>query len=241
MDYLVWRNRKKKTSYQSHKKILESLFIKRTPIWKRIFDIIGALSGLIMFSPLFLFIGILIKTVSPGPVLFKQKRVGCGGTLFNLLKFRTMQLNADQKVHQQYLAELISSSQANCSVGNPVEKLYKDPRIIKYGHFLRATGLDELPQLINIFLGQMSLIGPRPTIPYEVQKYKLWYRGRFDVVPGLTGLWQIGGKNKLSFNEMIRLDIQYTLKRSFLLDCKILFNTPCAIYFQLKELKNGRC
>ena len=113
-------------------------------------------------------------------------------------------------------------------------------QVIPFGWLLRSACLDELPQLINVLRGQMSLIGPRPPIPYEVEQYQLWYKGRFDVVPGMTGLWQISGKNKLGFNEMIRLDIQYAMKRSFLLDMKILLKTPCAIYLQLKEIKNGR-
>jgi lipopolysaccharide/colanic/teichoic acid biosynthesis glycosyltransferase len=215
---------------------LDPLFIKKIPIWKRTFDILGSVCGIIVLSPLFLFIGILIKTVSPGPILFKQKRVGCGGRHFNLLKFRTMKLNADADIHRHYLCTLIDSCKENSSNGDPMEKLPKDPRIIPLGCVLRAAGLDELPQLINVLKGQMSLVGPRPPIPYEVEQYSLWYKGRFDVVPGLTGLWQIRGKNKLGFNEMMRLDIQYAARRSFLLDCKILLKTPYVVYQQIKEM-----
>ena len=215
---------------------IDSICKQRNPVWKRGMDIFGSLFGLIISSPLFLVIGIMIKTVSPGPVLFKQKRIGCGGKPFNCLKFRTMVVNGDTNIHQEYLAKLICSGKDNSDPGHPMEKLYHDPRIIKYGNFFRASGLDELPQLINVLLGHMSIVGPRPPIPYEVEEYQCWYRGRLDIVPGLTGLWQVNGKNKLGFNEMIRLDIQYAKQRSFLLDCKIIFKTPYAIFSQVKEM-----
>jgi lipopolysaccharide/colanic/teichoic acid biosynthesis glycosyltransferase len=220
--------------------VLGPLFVKKNPVWKRGLDLFGSLCGLIVLSPLFLIIGILIKSVSPGPILFKQKRVGSGGRIFNCLKFRTMTLNADSTVHKEYLEKLIGSCHASEHRGVPMEKLPEDTRIIRFGHFLRASGLDELPQLINVLYGQMSLVGPRPPIPYEVQQYRHWYNGRFDVVPGLTGLWQVSGKNKLGFNEMIRLDIQYAMKRSFLLDCKILLMTPYAIFRQIREMRPTR-
>jgi lipopolysaccharide/colanic/teichoic acid biosynthesis glycosyltransferase len=225
--------------HEAQSPAFDPIFIKKNPVWKRAFDILGSVFGLIVLSPVILLTGILIKTVSPGPVLFKQKRVGCGGKQFNLLKFRTMNLNADEDIHRHYLCELIGSCKENRSNGNPMEKLPKDPRIIPFGCFLRAAGLDELPQLINVLMGQMSLVGPRPPIPYEVEQYRLWYKSRFDVVPGLTGLWQTSGKNKLGFNEMMRLDIQYAMKRSLMLDCKILFKTPYAVYLQIKEMKTG--
>ncbi|MCP4745003.1 MAG: sugar transferase [Desulfobacteraceae bacterium] len=233
-----WLSNKKINGDESLPFALDALFIKRIPLWKRVFDIICALGALLVLCPLLAAIAVLIKTVSPGPVFFMQKRVGCGGKVFNCLKFRTMDLSADPKVHEKYLAELITSSQANCNPGDPMKKLPKDPRIIKYGFFLRASGLDELPQLINVLQGHMSLVGPRPPIPYEVKRYKHWYKTRFDVTPGLTGLWQVSGKNKLGFNEMIRLDIQYAKKRSLLLDCKILLMTFHAVYLQIKEMKD---
>lgn len=216
---------------------LDSFFIKRIPVWKRIFDIVVSLFALIVLFPIFILIGTLIKTVSPGPSFFRQNRVGCGGAVFNLYKFRTMKSEADPDIHKQYLSRLIESCKENKNSGDPMTKLNNDTRIIKFGNFLRASGLDELPQLLNVLMGQMSLVGPRPAIPYEVEHYKLWYKSRFDVVPGLTGLWQISGKNKLGFNEMMRLDIQYAIKRSLLLDCKILLKTPIAVYSQLKEMR----
>jgi lipopolysaccharide/colanic/teichoic acid biosynthesis glycosyltransferase len=239
-EHSPWCSYKNRAGHGPRPLVLNPIFIKQIPVWKRAFDIVGSLCGLIMLCPLFLVIGIFIKTVSPGPIFFKQKRVGCGGTLFNLYKFRTMKLNADATLHRQYLMKLIASSKASSNPGDPMEKLPADPRIIPYGRFLRRSGLDELPQLINVLRGQMSLVGPRPPIPYEVEQYKLWHTGRFDVMPGLTGLWQISGKNKLGFNEMIRFDIQYAMKRSLLLDLKILLKTPYVVYLQLKEMKKGQ-
>lgn len=234
------RRHRNRTGNASLPPVLDPIFVKEMPAWKRTFDVVGSLFGLLFLFPLFLLIGIFIKTVSPGPIIFKQRRVGCGGILFDCLKFRTMNVNADVNIHKKYLSELIVNCKSNCISGDPMEKLPGDPRIIPFGRFLRASGLDELPQLVNILRGQMSFIGPRPPIPYEVEQYQLWYKGRFDVAPGLTGLWQISGKNKLGFNDMIRLDIQYAMKRSFLLDLKILLKTPHAVYLQIKEMKNGR-
>lgn len=220
--------------------LLASLFVKPVPWWKRCIDIIASSIGLLVLLPFFFLVGILIKTVSPGPVLFKQQRVGRGGTLFTCLKFRTMRYDADTTIHKDYLTRLIGSCHSSGENGNPMEKLGNDRRVIKYGNLLRATGMDELPQLINVFLGHMSLVGPRPPIPYEVEQYQHWYEARFDVLPGLTGLWQVSGKNKLGFNEMIRLDIQYAMKRSFLLDCKILLKTPYVVLTQLIEFLGDR-
>lgn len=230
----------KKTRHHFQKPALDPLFIKKIPVWKRTFDIVGSLLGLILLFPLFILIGAFIKKVSPGPIFFRQRRIGCGGSAFNVYKFRTMKCDADPIIHKQYLSKLIKSSKDNENPGVPMAKLNQDTRIIKHGNFIRACGLDELPQLFNVLLGQMSLVGPRPPIPYEVENYQHWYKGRFDVVPGLTGLWQTSGKNKLGFNEMMRLDIQYAMKRSFFLDCKILLKTPIALYLQLKEMNNEK-
>jgi lipopolysaccharide/colanic/teichoic acid biosynthesis glycosyltransferase len=219
---------------------MEFLFAKPLPWWKRCVDIIASSVGLIVLSPLFFIIGILIKTVSPGPVFFKQQRVGHGGKLFPCLKFRTMRLDADTSIHKDYLTRLIGSGRSSGNIGEPMQKIVNDHRIIKFGNFLRAAGMDELPQLINVFLGHMSLVGPRPPIPYEVEQYQHWYKTRFDVVPGLTGLWQVSGKNKLGFNEMIRLDIQYAMKSSILLDCKILLKTPYVVFRQVIEFISNK-
>jgi len=189
------------------------------PLWKRSVDMLGALVGLVLFSPVFILIMVLIKTVSPGPVFFKQTRVGFLGTSFTCLKFRTMEHNADSTMHQNHVCGL-------CNSDHPLKKLDShDPRIIPLGRMLRKTGMDELPQLINVLSGEMSLIGPRPDLPYTVRNYLPWQKRRFETYPGLTGLWQVNGKNSTTFNEMMRYDISYVKKQSFLLDSKIFFKT----------------
>lgn len=214
---------RKADSYSHTIKKLEPVLLKRIPLWKRVMDIFIALLGLLFISPLFLLISLFIKIVSPGPIFFKQVRIGYLGQYFTCWKFRTMRLNASISVHQQHISELINK-------GQPLRKLdVGDPRIIPLGYFMRKTGLDELPQLINVFRGEMSLIGPRPCIPYEARQFLTWQNRRFDTLPGLTGLWQVNGKNRTTFNEMMRLDISYTKKRSFWLDLKILIKTLPAI------------
>jgi lipopolysaccharide/colanic/teichoic acid biosynthesis glycosyltransferase len=213
-----------------------SFFRYPLPIWKRTMDITGALFGLIILSPLMLIVIALIKIVSPGPAFFKQKRVGYMGKIFTMWKFRTMKVNADAKAHQQYLAELISSAAyKNKNSAKPMTKLDGQLQIIPFGRFLRHTCIDELPQLINVLRGEMTLVGPRPPIPYEVKEYLNWHKGRIDVVPGMTGLWQVSGKNRLTFNEMVCLDIQYWRKKSPWLDIKILLMTPVVMFTQIKD------
>jgi lipopolysaccharide/colanic/teichoic acid biosynthesis glycosyltransferase len=221
-------------------KEIGAAFVRKMPLWKRSIDIVGAVCGFILLSPLFLGLAILIKVVSPGPVFFVQQRIGSGGRPFGCFKFRTMKVDADAAIHKQYLEKLIGGSQDSDTPGPAMKKLSHDTRIIKYGNVVRATGLDELPQLVNVLLGHMSLVGPRPPIPYEVDRYRNWNNIRFDVTPGLTGLWQVSGKNRLGFNEMVRLDIQYAKNRSFLLDCKILLMTPFAVLAQLKDFRRER-
>lgn len=227
-------------SHEDHPALLETVFAKRVPFWKRLIDIGLSLCGLIILSPFLFFIATLIKIVSPGPILFKQQRVGRGGKLFTCLKFRTMTCNAETTVHKDYLTQLIRGCQSSDNLGAPMKKLENDCRIIRYGNILRVTGLDELPQLFNVLMGHMSLVGPRPPVPYEVAQYQPWHKARFDVVPGLTGLWQVSGKNKLGFNTMIRLDINYAKRASFLLDCWILMMTPYAILIQLTDYLSKR-
>jgi lipopolysaccharide/colanic/teichoic acid biosynthesis glycosyltransferase len=193
-------------------------------------DIAGSLLGLILSSPLFLMLTIYIKVVSPGPVFFKQKRVGYRASPFTFLKFRTMCANNDPSCHQAHLKELINTDQ-------PMEKLDngRDPRIIPGGRILRKACIDEFPQLVNVLKGEMSLVGPRPCLPYEAEEYLRWHSHRFDVLPGLTGLWQVSGKNKLTFKQMIRLDISYCQKLSLWLDLKILLLTLPAIVSFVSE------
>ncbi|MHC4456686.1 MAG: sugar transferase [Planctomycetota bacterium] len=215
---------------------LKPFFLRPLPTWKRAMDIVGALLGLIVLSPLMLFAVIIIKIVSPGPAFFRQQRVGYMGKTFAMWKFRTMKVGTDTSVHQQYLAKLISAAAHNDENSTrPMTKLDSDLQIIPFGKILRQTYIDELPQLINVLRGEMSLIGPRPPILYEVDEYLHWHKGRVDVVPGMTGLWQVSGKNQLTFNEMVRLDIQYWRKKSIWLDIKILLMTPLAIFSQIKD------
>ena len=204
------------------------------PNWKRAVDILGSVLGLVILSPLFLIVSILIKTVSKGPLFFRQERVGYGGRVFHLWKFRTYEVDADTAQHRDYLSSLINASQQQADTPQPpMTKLDHVPGIIPLGKLLRKTCIDELPQLINVLLGQMSLVGPRPPIAYEVEQYADWHRGRLDAVPGMTGLWQVSGKNRLTFNEMVRLDIQYSRRKSFCLDTRILLKTPIAITSQI--------
>lgn len=213
----------------------DCFYVRRIPVWKRGLDIVGAVLGLVLLSPLFGLTALYIRMVSPGPVIFKQTRIGFGGKPFEFIKFRTMTLNADTSGHQQYLAELIHGG-GQAGGDQPMVKLEADSRIIPLGGFLRKSYMDELPQLVNVLKGEMSLVGPRPPIPYEVAEYLKWHNGRFDCMPGMTGLWQISGKNSLSFKQMVRLDIKYARSMSLFLDIKILLMTPVAI---LKELWRG--
>jgi lipopolysaccharide/colanic/teichoic acid biosynthesis glycosyltransferase len=219
---------------------MRMLYSLAMPTWKRSVDLVGALLLLIFFSPLLVLAALMIKIVSPGPIFFKQRRVGYGGRVFTLYKLRTMKVHADASAHQQYLADLIRETSGEKETGRPMVKL-DDPQIIPFGKILRVTCIDELPQLINVFLGDMSLVGPRPPIPYEVEEYVNWYTGRFDAMPGMTGLWQVSGKNRLTFKDMARLDVRYARQMSFALDLKILIFTPLAIFFQIKDsLRNKK-
>ncbi len=204
------------------------------PVWKRIMDIVGSTIGLILLSPLLLLIAFIIKMGSSGPVFFTQERIGYLGKVFTFWKFRTMKVNADSRHHQDYMKELIDTDA-------PMIKLdsTEHSQIIPFGRILRKTSLDELPQLINVLLGQMSLIGPRPCLPYEAEKYLRWHAKRFDCVPGMTGLWQVSGKNQITFKEMIRLDIKYAREISLWLDLVILFRTiPTVIALALDRPAN---
>jgi lipopolysaccharide/colanic/teichoic acid biosynthesis glycosyltransferase len=199
------------------------------PIWKRTLDLAVSLTTLILLSPLFLFAMVLIKLVSPGPVLFKQERIGYMRRAFTLFKFRTMEVGTDTYAHAQHMRKLIVKD----SESRPLSKLESSPHIIRYGRLLRASCIDELPQFFNVLRGEMSLVGPRPCLAYEADEYQRWHVRRFDSVPGMTGLWQVMGKNRTTFKEMIRFDISYTQNLSLWLDLKILFLTPVAIVRQI--------
>lgn len=196
-------------------------------------DIVGSTLLLILCTPLFLMIALTIKVSSKGPVLFRQSRVGQYGKSFTFLKFRSMHINNDDSVHKEYSTRLIAgiadSKQSNRD-GGPVFKLTNDTRVTRVGKFLRRTSLDELPQLVNVLKGDMSLVGPRPALPYEVAAYQTWHRRRvLQVKPGITGLWQVTGRSSVKFDEMVRLDLRYATSWSPLLDIKILMRTPRAV------------
>ena len=202
-------------------------------IVKRTIDIVGSTLALLLCSPVFLAIAAAIKLTSKGPVLFKQQRVGQYGQCFTFLKFRSMYVNNDHLVHQKYVTELIANegkSDAARTDGDPVYKLKDDKRITRVGKFLRRTSLDELPQFINVLMGQMSLVGPRPAIPYELAAYQTWHRRRvLETKPGITGVWQVAGRSRVRFDDMVRMDLRYAMAWSPWLDLKILLLTPLAV------------
>ncbi len=194
---------------------------------KRGVDITVAALALAVLTPLWLVIACLIKVASRGPVFYRQERVGMDGRIFLFLKFRTMQAGADDRLHREYQRKLIEG-RPDTNLGDdkrPVYKLHADPRVTRVGRVLRRLSLDELPQLLNVLRGDMSVVGPRPPIPYEVEAYELWHRKRLDMKPGLTGLWQVSGRNRLSFDEMVKLDLFYIENWSLLLDLKIILRT----------------
>lgn len=197
---------------------------------KRGMDIIGSLLGLILFSPFFIIIPILIKISSKGPALYKQERIGLFGQKFAFLKFRTMLASCSESRHQEYVKDLINNKDDNGIGQNGVYKMSDDSRVTAIGRFLRRSSLDELPQFINVLKGEMSLVGPRPPIPYECEYYKIWHMQRvIEVKPGITGLWQVEGRSSCSFNEMVRLDLKYIEDWSLWLDIKILIKTPWVV------------
>lgn len=205
-------------------------------ISKRAIDLLGSVLLLIMLSPLLLFIALAIKVTSKGPVLFRQQRIGQYGKSFMFLKFRSMYENNDDTVHQEYVKKLIAGG-APCQMsaasdGGPgIYKLTKDKRVTPLGAYLRRSSMDELPQLLNVIRGEMSLVGPRPALGYEVAVYQTWHRRRvLEVKPGITGLWQVSGRCRLSFDEMVRLDLKYAKGWSPWLDIKILLRTPRAVW-----------
>lgn len=200
---------------------------------KRCLDIAGSLLALILLSPALIAIALAVKLTSKGPVLFRQTRIGQYSRPFTFLKFRSMYDDCDAKIHEQYISKLIRGGQDthhSKENGNAVFKITNDPRVTRVGQFLRKTSLDELPQLINVLRGEMSLVGPRPPLAYEVRQYTSWHRRRvMEAKPGITGLWQVNGRSRISFDDMVRLDLKYVEHASLLLDVKILLLTPAAI------------
>jgi lipopolysaccharide/colanic/teichoic acid biosynthesis glycosyltransferase len=200
---------------------------------KRMIDVLGSLSLLAILLPVLLIIAAAVKLTSRGPVLFRQKRIGEHGTPFTFLKFRSMYLNNDASEHKEYVRQLIAGQAEKKPAnggGTGVFKLTNDPRITPVGRILRRSSLDELPQLINVLRGEMSLVGPRPPLPYEVEAYATWHRRRLlEAKPGITGLWQVYGRSRVEFDDMVRLDLRYARECSPLLDLKILLQTPKAV------------
>jgi lipopolysaccharide/colanic/teichoic acid biosynthesis glycosyltransferase len=200
---------------------------------KRLMDIAGSALLLILCAPLLVIIALAIKASSKGPVLFRQHRVGQFGKKFTFLKFRSMHFGNDHRVHKEYVTKLIASqaqSQQSDKKGEGIYKLTNDKRITGVGRFLRRTSLDELPQFLNVLRGDMSLVGPRPPIPYELAAYQTWHRRRvLQVKPGITGLWQVTGRSSVTFDEMVRLDLRYATAWSPMLDFRILMRTPFAV------------
>jgi len=206
---------------------------KTSLIIKRAMDIVGSAAALLVFSPLFLILSAIIKFTSKGPVFFRQPRVSQYGKHFTFLKFRSMKVSTSDAIHKDYVKNFIAGkAETSATDGQkaPVYKLTNDPRITAIGRFMRRTSLDELPQFWNVFIGEMSLVGPRPPIPYELEAYDVWHRRRLlEVKPGITGLWQVHGRSSTTFDEMVRLDLQYSRTWTPMLDIKILLDTPRAV------------
>ena len=196
-------------------------------------DIAGSGLILALSAPLFLVVAGAVKLSSNGPVLFRQQRVGQYGQRFTFLKFRSMYVNCDHSVHKAFVTEFITSQaerEMSNTNGERIYKLSNDTRVTRIGRFLRKTSLDELPQFLNVFKGEMSLVGPRPPIPYELAAYQTWHRRRvLEVKPGITGLWQVTGRSRVKFDEMVRLDLRYASSWSPWVDAKILMRTPMAV------------
>lgn len=205
------------------------------PIWKRILDLAIIALLLPIILPVMALIALTIKAVSRGPIFFRQDRIGFMGKPFICFKFRTMRFGASTAIHQGYFKQLMESNE-------PMTKMDSmgDPRLIPLGSVLRASGLDELPQILNILRGEMSVVGPRPCTPFEYSNYHPWQKQRFRTLPGLTGLWQVSGKNKTTFNEMIQLDIGYVNRKSLWLDIGIILKTVPVVLLQVKDIVQRR-
>jgi exopolysaccharide biosynthesis polyprenyl glycosylphosphotransferase len=202
---------------------------------KRVVDLVGAAFGLIIAAPVMALVALVIKLDTPGPVLFGQERIGTGGRRFRVLKFRTMADGVSDAAHRKLVLNMLAGNDAASATtdraGHTVYKLVEDNRVTRFGRFLRRTSLDELPQLFNVLLGQMSLVGPRPPLPYEFEAYDHWQFDRLGALPGITGLWQVSGRNLLSYRQMCELDVEYVRRWSLWLDLKILLRTIPVVFF----------
>jgi lipopolysaccharide/colanic/teichoic acid biosynthesis glycosyltransferase len=195
---------------------------------RRIIDILGSVTAIVVFAPAFVLIPLLIRSTSPGPVLFRQQRLGRYGKPFTFLKFRTMYVNSQDTIHRDYVTEFIKGKVES---GAGVYKIRNDPRVTVVGRLLRKTSLDELPQLLNVLRGELSLVGPRPPLSYELASYQLWHTRRIlDAKPGLTGPWQVSARSRSTFDDMVRLDIRYASRNSLVRDIRLLVQTPVAMF-----------
>ena len=200
---------------------------------KRLSDIVLAIVAAIITAPIWLAAAILVRIDSKGPLIYRQERVGMDGRMFLCFKFRSMAADSDDAIHREaYQKNIVGDAEANA--GNESSPIYgkvkNDPRVTRVGSFIRRTSIDELPQLLNVIRGEMSIVGPRPPIPYEVEEYDIWHRKRLDMKPGITGLWQVSGRNRLTFDEMVKIDLYYIENWSLLLDAKIMLLTIPAVF-----------
>ena len=230
--YRITGTLREPVSTTDHDKIprpgINSLLPYQTSVRKRTVDILGALFGILFFSPAFVIMALLVKMTSSGPVLFRQSRVGKDGEPFTMYKFRSMYTDSDEKVHREFVARLIKGD-IDGETGEHGERIYKmirDPRITPVGRFLRKTSLDEIPQFFNVLRGDMSLVGPRPALGYEVDQYDLWHRRRVIAKPGITGFWQLEGRSLTTFDAMVRMDIGYIERSTLFSDLLLIFKTP---------------
>lgn len=209
--------------------------VRCCPMWKRCLDLFLLLLGLPVVLPVMLVASVWVKLVSKGPVFFRQERIGYGGKPFTCWKLRTMHANADTNLHREHVGKLIANNL-------PLTKLDMkgDKRLIRGGRVLRASCIDELPQLINVVLGEMSMVGPRPCMEYEYKHFLPWQRHRFNTPPGMTGLWQVKRRSDTSFVQMMQMDLDYVNRRNFWLDVAILFQTPLGVVAQLSEARSAR-
>jgi lipopolysaccharide/colanic/teichoic acid biosynthesis glycosyltransferase len=197
---------------------------------KRVLDVVGSLAGIIVLAPLLAVLWCLVRWTSAGPAFFRQERLGRGKRPFTLLKFRTMYVNNDDQVHRQYVTSLLSEEEAPTGGARGLYKLESDSRITGIGAWLRRLSLDELPQLFNVLRGEMSLVGPRPVLAWEAEMFSEADHRRFEVKPGITGLWQVSGRSRLSYREQLELDVEYVRRRSLGLDLAILAGTIPALF-----------
>jgi lipopolysaccharide/colanic/teichoic acid biosynthesis glycosyltransferase len=199
-------------------------------VLKRSLDITASTAAILMLLPVFLIVALMVKITSKGPVLFKQERIGIGGRRFLFYKFRSMHINNDCSAHKEFVKNLIDGQAGHTSESAPIYKIKNDPRVTPIGRFIRKTSLDELPQFFNVLKGDMSLVGPRPPIGYEVEMYNVWHRRRVtEAKPGITGLWQVYGRSLTTFEGMVRMDIAYVRRMSFWLDVQLILKTPAAV------------